>query len=294
MTFSQTQSAHNRVRTLLILGRVSNLPTVWSNCLAGWVLGGGGPPARFAIICAAGTFLYLGGMYLNDAFDAQFDLQHRPERPIPSGAIESAAVWKWGLCWLILGLISASLLGKVTTLLAVFLAISILIYDAIHKIFAFSPVLMAACRFFLVLMAASVAEGGVTGGASLSVWTGLILAAYIMGLSYLARNESTHAPLRYWPCGLLVAPVVLALVVNQGAFQQRGFLFSAVFIIWTLLCLRHVFWSPQPNVGRSVSGLLAGIVLVDLLAVGGAGAAGSIFVGLFVLALLFQRFIPAT
>jgi 4-hydroxybenzoate polyprenyltransferase len=234
-------------------------------------------------------------MYLNDAFDAQFDLQHRPERPIPSGAIESAAVWKWGLCWLILGLISASLLGKVTTLLAVFLAISILVYDAIHKIFAFSPVLMAACRFFLVLLAASAAEGGVTGGASLSIWTGLILAAYIMGLSYLARNESTHAPLRYWPCGLLAAPVVLALVVNQGAFQQRGFLFSVVFIIWTLLSLRHVFWSPQPNVGRTVSGLLAGIVLVDLLAVGGGtGAVGIIFAALFVLALLFQRFIPAT
>ena len=30
------------LRTLLILGRVSNLPTVWLNCLAGWRLGGGG------------------------------------------------------------------------------------------------------------------------------------------------------------------------------------------------------------------------------------------------------------
>ena len=30
-----------RLRTLLILGRVSNLPTVWSNALAGWWLGGG-------------------------------------------------------------------------------------------------------------------------------------------------------------------------------------------------------------------------------------------------------------
>ena len=27
---------------LLILGRVSNLPTVWWNCFAGWLLGGGG------------------------------------------------------------------------------------------------------------------------------------------------------------------------------------------------------------------------------------------------------------
>ena len=31
-----------KLRTLLVLGRVSNLPTVWSNCFAGWLLAGGG------------------------------------------------------------------------------------------------------------------------------------------------------------------------------------------------------------------------------------------------------------
>jgi len=49
-------------------------------------------------------------------------------------------------------LLSLSLLGKVTLILAVFLALSILIYDAIHKIFSFSPVLMAICRLFLILL----------------------------------------------------------------------------------------------------------------------------------------------
>src|SRR5205085_11052794 len=89
MTFPQTQTAHSQLRTLLILGRVSNLPTVWSNCLAGWILGGGGQLGRLMVLCAGATFLYTGGMYLNDAFDAEFDLQHRPERPIPSGAIRA-------------------------------------------------------------------------------------------------------------------------------------------------------------------------------------------------------------
>src|SRR5438477_2617411 len=135
MTFRQT-NAHSQLRTLLILGRVSNLPTVWSNCLAGWLLGGGGQLRRLAVLCAGATFLYVGGMYLNDAFDAQFDQQHRPERPIPSGAIRAAAVWKWGLSWLVIGLVGLSFLGKVTAVMAALLAISILIYDAIHKIFA--------------------------------------------------------------------------------------------------------------------------------------------------------------
>ena len=31
---------------LLVLGRASNLPTVWSNCFAGWFLGGGGESTR--------------------------------------------------------------------------------------------------------------------------------------------------------------------------------------------------------------------------------------------------------
>ena len=84
--------ATKQLRSLLILGRVSNLPTVWSNCFAGWWLAGAGSWNGLALLCLGATCLYLGGMYLNDAFDAQFDQQHRPERPIPSGAISAAAV----------------------------------------------------------------------------------------------------------------------------------------------------------------------------------------------------------
>ena len=35
-------TSRSYLRTLLVLGRASNLPTVWSNCLAGWLLGEGG------------------------------------------------------------------------------------------------------------------------------------------------------------------------------------------------------------------------------------------------------------
>src|SRR5205823_9118705 len=67
-------------RTLLILGRVSNLPTVWSNCLAGWLLGGGGSGWMLLVVCLGTTCLFLGGMFLNDAFDVEFDRQYRMER----------------------------------------------------------------------------------------------------------------------------------------------------------------------------------------------------------------------
>jgi hypothetical protein len=85
------------------------------------------------------------------------------------------------------------------------------------------------------------------------------------------------------------------MVVNHGEYVMRGFFLSVILVLWIMHCLRFTFWSPQRNIGRSVSGLLAGIVLVDWLAIGGGGLIlGPVFAGLFVLALLFQRFIPAT
>src|ERR1022692_2616102 len=96
---------HQRFRTLLVLGRVSNLPTVWSNCLAGWWLAGAGNGAKLPWLLLGMSALYLGGMYLNDAFDAEFDRQRRSTRPIPSGQITVAEVWRFGWAWLGLGIL---------------------------------------------------------------------------------------------------------------------------------------------------------------------------------------------
>jgi hypothetical protein len=281
-----------QLRTLLVLGRVSNLPTVWSNCLAGWILGGQGPVDRLALVCIGTTFLYVAGMYFNDAFDATFDRQHRPERPIPSGAISATAVWQLGVVWLSFGLGCLWLMGTTCAVLATLLALTVFVYDAVHKIFAFSPVLMAGCRFLLIVVAASVGSDGVTG---LSVWTGLVLAAYVIGLSFLAQRESTQMTLRYWPLPLLLTPVVLAFLVNSGDLRTKAAVLSLILLIWVVRSLAFAFTAAQRNVGRSVSGLLAGIPLVDVLAVAPAEPwSAMIFLTLFLLALVFQQFVPAT
>ena len=51
---------------LLRLGRVSNLPTVWTNLLAAVVLAGGAvSDGRILPLLAAMSLFYIGGMYLN-------------------------------------------------------------------------------------------------------------------------------------------------------------------------------------------------------------------------------------
>ncbi len=280
------------LRTLLVLGRVSNLPTVWTNCLAGWLIGGGGDWGRFAWLCAGATLVYVGGMFLNDAFDAEFDTQHRRERPIPSGAISREAVWRWSVLLLAAGTGMLGWLGREPAILALQLLACVVLYDAFHKQLDWSPVLMASCRFFLVLTAAAVGVRGVDG---LAIWSAVVLAGYIVGLSHLARRESAPGLIRYWPLLLLGAPLVLAFIVNDGFFREKALLASAIVGLWALRCLRPTLWQSPPEVGKTVSGLLAGICLVDMLAVADQPPqVGVWFLACFALALLFQRFVPAT
>jgi hypothetical protein len=280
------------LRTLLVLGRTSNLPTVWSNCLAAWWLGGGGNSERLPLLLGGSTLLYVGGMFLNDAFDAGFDAQHRRERPIPSGAISSRAVWQFSALLLLAGLACLFLINNTTGLWGVALAGAIVLYDALHKLITFSPILMAACRFLLYLLAASTATLGITGWA---VWCALALAAYIVGLSYLARKESTGLEVRYWPCIFLALPVLLAWLMNVEEFREKALLLAAVLGLWVMRCLRFTYRPIERNIGKSVAGLLAGIVWVDLLAVADVPKEfAAVFIGLFALALFFQRFVPAT
>jgi hypothetical protein len=301
-----SEGAHSLGRTLLVLGRVSNLPTIWSNCLAGWALAGGVPltgefsqmidqPLRFAVLCLGASLLYVGGMYLNDAFDADFDRQHRRERPIACGAIGERAVWVLGFVWLIAGIACMFWLARTnvtTAILAILLVGVILLYDAIHKAFTLSPALMAACRLLLVLMAASAGRLGITG---LTIWSALVLGLYVVGLSYIARHESLPGSIRYWPCIFLAAPIALSMVVNRGEWKPQGLALSAILVVWSLQAIRFAYWTSEKNFGRTVANLLAGIVLVDLLAVGASTPQLAVLFGaLFAITVVAQRFVPAT
>lgn len=282
----------SKVRTLLVLGRVSNLPTVWSNCLAGWWLGGGGRWALLAWTCVGTSLLYVAGMFLNDAFDVNFDRQHRNNRPIPSGAVSLREVWIWGVTLMVAGMASLCWMGTTTVALTLALTAAILLYDASHKLISVAPVIMGLCRCLVYVVAASVAANGVTG---LATWSGCALALYIIGLSYLARKEALWAPVNAWPVILLAAPIALALLADDTAIRNRAILLSVMLALWIVASLRLTFGRAQPKVGKTVAKLLAGIVLVDLLAAADLTQPWIfLFPIWFVLALLLQKLAPAT
>ena len=58
-----------RLSLMLKIGRVSNLPTVWTNVVAGAFLAGVATDTVTLLwLMLAVTLFYTGGMYLNDAF----------------------------------------------------------------------------------------------------------------------------------------------------------------------------------------------------------------------------------
>ncbi|HEY8551503.1 MAG TPA: UbiA family prenyltransferase [Vicinamibacterales bacterium] len=279
-------------RTLLVLGRVSNVPTVWSNCLAGWILGGGGDPGRLLLVCAGATLVYIGGMYLNDAFDAGWDRQYRRERPIPSGAIAASIVWAIGLALAVGGTLLLASLGTAVAYRAAALLAAVVVYDAVHKRVPFSPVLMGLCRLLLVLTAAAAARTGETPAARIAA---LALACYIIGLSYLARRESLPGVLRFWPLLFLGAPIAAAAFLHGARAPVVVVGLSLVVLLWIGRSLRFAFDHGPRDIGRSVAALLAGICLVDWLLVGPVPPShGLLFVLFCAAALLFQRTVPAT
>lgn len=190
----------SRATVYVRLGRVSNLPTVVSNVIAGVVLGGASPHPLVVFPLALGAALvYVAGMFLNDAFDRRVDARERPERPIPSGQIGSREVFGVGAGLLAAGVLLIALLAPPAAGTAVLLACTVVAYDAWHKGNPAAPALMAACRALVYAMCAVAVAGHLPLVALVGA---LALGAYVLALTHLSR--------RRWP-GPLVARLIAGI-----------------------------------------------------------------------------------
>jgi 4-hydroxybenzoate polyprenyltransferase len=148
------------VRLWLRLGRVSNLPTVWTNTLTGVVLAGGSLQSiQLPMLLIAFTLFYTGGMFLNDAYDREHDRRSRPDRPIPAGLISAHTVFAMGYGMLTIASLIVIGVGRdkgwASAASAAVLAGAIVAYDIHHKSNPCGPWIMALCRAFIYTAAAS-------------------------------------------------------------------------------------------------------------------------------------------
>jgi 4-hydroxybenzoate polyprenyltransferase len=299
---SPALSLSRRVSLWLRLGRVSNLPTVWSNVLAALVLAGAAyPGALWPLLGLAFSAFYVGGMYLNDAFDRDIDRRERPGRPIPSGQVSARAVFAWGFAALAaataaLGAVAS--LERVSVARAVLsgaaLAALIVFYDAYHKRNPLSPVIMGACRVMVYVAAAASISG---------VWKAPVLLGagalwcHLIGLTYAAKQEAFNRLTRLWPLAFLALPVAYG-----------SWLASREPLVWPFLValsawLLHSLWFLRRGPGRSVPSavvrLIAGISLLDAVLIAGSGAQTAAVWALVAvlgcgLSRVFQRYVPGT
>jgi hypothetical protein len=288
ITFPQAPAS-----ALLRLGRVSNLPTVWTNGLAATVLAGGDAlSARTVGVLIALSLLYLAGMYLNDAFDRAIDARERPTRPIPAGQITAETVFACGFGMLGAGVAVLSLFGLPAALSGLALAGVILVYDLHHKGNPFSPVVMGLCRLLVYVAAAAAVGGDRIGGPVLL--GGVALFAHVVGLTYAAKQESLDRVGRLWPLAVLAAPLVIALpTLPAGAAPLLAFAGLCVADAFAVSILKR---REKPGaVAHAVGALIAAICLVDALAVAALSPGlALVCAGGYALTRLAHRVVPGT
>lgn len=278
------------LKVYLTLGRVSNLPTVWTNALAGAVLAGHPATGSVVLAALALTAFYIGGMWLNDAFDADIDAQERANRPIPNGEISREAVFRGGFGLLLLGIVLAFLTGTDAGLVGLCLAGVVLLYDWLHKRTVLSPVIMGGARFFSYLVAA-LSVGHMTGNV---IWGALGLMAYTAGLTYAAKQEAYDRLDNAWPLLVLIAPLLYALWQTGGVLLALALWIGL--IVSVLFALYRLFRRDAGDVPKAVVTLIAGMALYDAVLIAGAGYGLLALLGLagFVLTLALQWIVSGT
>lgn len=265
--------------TWLTLGRVSNLPSIWSNVLAAVLVANASLLNSGAIshVMPAGTqwlgcltalsLIYLGGMFLNDAFDAHWDKEHNNPRPITKGEVSALMVWVFGFALLLAGL---SLVGGFYQQLHPYslltgwfagaaLALLILTYNRYHKSFRHSAVLMGGCRFGVYLIAALLLSevNHLLLFAALSLWL------YICGVTYVARDEHRNRLNTYWPLLLLFTPLIASAFIGYSVFIY--WVLAVVFCGYLIHNLRTHLFSDAKNIRAFIGSTLAAIPLLDAL-----------------------------
>lgn len=291
--------------------RLVRLPTVFtaiSNILCGYFVTRQPAVAEMAQqhslfwLLGSSVGLYLGGMVLNDVFDASLDAVERPERPIPSGLISLRAATAFGAFLMTTGLIAAAFAGWLSLLMAFLIAVAVISYDARLKATVLGPFNMGLCRGLNLLLGASTIPFEQLRQHAV-LFAALTLAGYIVGVTWFSRSEAGSSSRRGMLLGLTL--IILALAAHAGNVTQHGASERSINgsrLVFLLIGLNltaraaAVVTRPQPGrIQKTVGLMLMSLIFLDAnLTFGLTGDArlSVVIIMLVAPATVLRRFIP--
>jgi 4-hydroxybenzoate polyprenyltransferase len=256
----------------LRLMRPANIVTAVADILAGVAISGflGSEVSSYldhllpvVCMCLATIGLYGGGVVFNDVMDAELDKVERPERPIPSGVISMTQAIVLGSYLLLVGILAAFTVGRITGYLALGIAVCALVYDKWGKHQAWGPINMGLCRGLNLLMGISM----VVPALNKYWWIGLIPVLYIAAVTAISRGEvhgGNTRTLRITAfCYALVYGTMLALAAMNGHIVI-AIPFILLFAVMINLPLFNAIKDPSgPNIGKAVKGGIIALVAMN-------------------------------
>lgn len=269
--------------------RPANVVTAISDILAGIAISGfflqrpeDHSPVLWLILATMG--LYAGGVVMNDVFDCNLDAVERPERPIPSGLIRVAEAGSFGIILLVLGVLCALLVSRLSGSLALATALAALVYDkwAKHNSFL-GPLNMGMCRGLNLLLGISIVSSQVT-----AYWyLAFVPIIYIAAITMISRGEvhggdkmTVYAAAVFY--GVAMATILYISLERDQALPT--FLFVLVWAFMVFFPLKDAARKPEGRlIGRAVK---AGVLALILMNAAWAAAFGATYLALIIVLLL--------
>lgn len=217
--------------------------------------------------------LYGGGVAFNDIFDAKLDTVERPERPIPSGRASKLGAVFMASLFLIVGILAAFQVGKLSGYIAMAVAACALLYDAWGKHQSiFGPINMGLCRTGNLLLGISAIPTQVP-----ELWPlGLIPLAYVSGITMVSRGEvhgknkgALYGGLGLYS-GIIVTLVIISFGKGKAGIQALPFIGLLAYMVFPPL-IKAIQKQEPKLIGKSVKAAVISLIILNASLAAGFG-----------------------